>query len=928
MKKYIIKKSTKKKILKGCKGAISLFMVVLMVPFLQIAFALLEIGRYNSVVSLFDEAAGVSATSTLASFDKYLEQRWGLLALDQGKDINQIYADSLKKNGDFAGDGYTLSKASAKGINSLTEGKFLYNQIIEYSKLNVPTKLVTDILGNIPFSDFIEGLEKMADIENILNLITSEVNTVDSAITLTESAEKLKELANNIDSHVSTCNDAYNAFKNSVNDLVSALKEPRPSEKAALDEKQAKANKEAEGKTNEDGTPVEPETVTLTAAEIEEVKRQQKAYDDNISSLRSTVTSKKNTYKSALGEAKKELESYKTEMATCQEAIESVQKNVLSVAKNITTIEVEASKKNKELENLKKEIENIPEEDRNDINKNYTDLIDKKTALEKETAALQIQKTEIEATQKGLGEMNEKLGDTLETYSDENLQSVIDRIDTVRTNLDSLSSDNISKSYSFSEEKFKVTIGGYVSADKIDSFIADQEKKMREGSLKAMLEGVGTFIESVFSMSLIYEPSLSAVINTGFYDSNLGGLPGEKTENELVQIIKKIGEFTVNSGQVVANFASLKLIEMLKEIKETVESGKDLLNLISSFAVNTLNRIASIFTSPDRVFYSTYATFMVPCRTNLGTDNDISFSNLTGFSLGAKSLPKQPVGSTSLTVIDDFSSAATSLTQKVSGGDDYTFSGAELEYILFGDDSEILNQTFVFFSLYVVRLLLNIAPVLSNPEIQAIAAASTFGYPVVMLLVILAEPLADTFVLVNGGKVSLLKTFAYISPTGLPRLISAISSIVGTNISASKEKKDKIQADLASAFGASGDDYDYQKKLLEYEQSNPDTGTTSNGKLKEGFSDFFALNYRQHCFALMLIFISEAELMGRLSNLIQMETLYYYKEVDKGKSGVTLFDLKKSYTYLNVDATIKVTKMLPTLLASDFEVDRKLVRGY
>ena len=72
------------KYINGIRGAISLFLAVIMTPFLTIAMALVETGRYNSAVSVLDEAMGISSTATLANYDEYLHKRWGLLAADQG----------------------------------------------------------------------------------------------------------------------------------------------------------------------------------------------------------------------------------------------------------------------------------------------------------------------------------------------------------------------------------------------------------------------------------------------------------------------------------------------------------------------------------------------------------------------------------------------------------------------------------------------------------------------------------------------------------------------------------------------------------------------------------------------------------------------------------------------------------------------------
>ena len=70
----------------GVKGAISLIMAVLIAPFLTTALVLVETGRYNSAISILDEALGVSSISAMANFDPYLRSRWGLLALSQEMD--------------------------------------------------------------------------------------------------------------------------------------------------------------------------------------------------------------------------------------------------------------------------------------------------------------------------------------------------------------------------------------------------------------------------------------------------------------------------------------------------------------------------------------------------------------------------------------------------------------------------------------------------------------------------------------------------------------------------------------------------------------------------------------------------------------------------------------------------------------------------
>ena len=76
---------------------------------------------------------------------------------------------------------------------------------------------------------------------------------------------------------------------------------------------------------------------------------------------------------------------------------------------------------------------------------------------------------------------------------------------------------------------------------------------------------------------------------------------------------------------------------------------------------------------------------------------------------------------------------------------------------------------------------------------------------------------------------------------------------------------------------------------------------------------------------MLLLTVKKERQIARLSNLLQMETLSYYKT----KGATYVFNLKNSYTYLSVDANVSVKQMLPSLADSSlFTIDRKHYRGY
>lgn len=77
----------KQKWIKGTRGAISLLLALLLLPFYSLAAVLVEAGRYQSAVRALDGALGSSAFSVLANYDSYLKERFGLLALSQDGDL-------------------------------------------------------------------------------------------------------------------------------------------------------------------------------------------------------------------------------------------------------------------------------------------------------------------------------------------------------------------------------------------------------------------------------------------------------------------------------------------------------------------------------------------------------------------------------------------------------------------------------------------------------------------------------------------------------------------------------------------------------------------------------------------------------------------------------------------------------------------------
>ena len=79
----------------GTRGAISLMLAALMLPFYSLAAILIETQRYQSSVRALDELLGTSSISVLANYDTYLHDRFGLLAVAQSPEENALSASLL-----------------------------------------------------------------------------------------------------------------------------------------------------------------------------------------------------------------------------------------------------------------------------------------------------------------------------------------------------------------------------------------------------------------------------------------------------------------------------------------------------------------------------------------------------------------------------------------------------------------------------------------------------------------------------------------------------------------------------------------------------------------------------------------------------------------------------------------------------------------
>ena len=132
------------KYINGTNGVISLFLAILMVPFASIAGALVNSARINSSVAIFDEALCSASNSTLGTYDNFLRERFGLLAMDQNTASGGSGYSAVKLEDDAFTDG-SIDIVSLIHAAGLAATKSEARRVVSQGGASVAGEKVSDI---------------------------------------------------------------------------------------------------------------------------------------------------------------------------------------------------------------------------------------------------------------------------------------------------------------------------------------------------------------------------------------------------------------------------------------------------------------------------------------------------------------------------------------------------------------------------------------------------------------------------------------------------------------------------------------------------------------------------------------------------------------------------------------------------------------
>lgn len=873
-----MKPTTKHKLWKCTQGAISILLACLMMPFFSLAAILVEAGRYQSGVRALDQALGSSSISALANFDSYLLDRFGLLAVKQSsanvdEDLTNTVNGYLSKQQTTDLKAVELTGVTANGVYPLADTSVLKQQLTSSMNVLAPTKF---ILEGADIESLISQLEKSLSFLNVINQLSDGVKMLDKEAKMLEALDDAKDLMKETQKVVEAYETKFTEWQDAVLSLIDHLATDRP---------------------DPDAHPIKAGIWDQTkSSRLSSAETAQQQYSQAIQDLISAFNTLHSTVNSAM-DAKIDFES--------------------------SVVSFSAESSNALIEEM---INDSDDDDFKSFAKNMKSI---------NSSMDQSGKT-----------LSTRLKDALDKFSPESILVAVEGLIELKAIVDAYDPGTLTGSSSKPSEStyFIDNLENLTDTEALDEYIKESEEELDGSGLIEMIKLLVDIFNAFFNTEFMVDGELNVLIDKDYYQDNFGGLPSQKTRSatfsnpysaedeakakEILEMIdpdynsddpfglnentvsNKLQELIDSITTCFRKFGAIGdadgFIEKLKALASALGALINVVGKLISFVATLVKTIVTAIYG--KFLICSYMAYNIPNRTNY-----TSGTGLTGYSYGK--IPKaESTTADSVPVFGDIGAI-------LSGGDlNYNFSGAELEYIIWGNLYEQQNIVTQFLVLLIIRILLNIPSIAADATMQGLA--STLVGIIVVAAVFILESCVDVYVLVNGGDVMLVKDFIYFSPTGIPKLIEALGSIT-----LSQATKNSIAKKASSAFGV---EYKEPPATTPSKEKKPLIDTE---KYKKGL---LSLDYTQYSFLIMMLFGSEKTYLKRLTDIIQFE-MTMKKMTDDATLSQTItgeygtFDIDKAYTTLRISANGSLNQMLPFPSMSNgnvLEVDRVLYRGY
>lgn len=938
--------------LNGSKGVISLFLAILMVPFLSVAGILLNAARINSAVAIFDEALCNASNSTLGTYDEFLKSRFGLLAMSQDTSakgvnytaqqlINDTFQEYMRKNVGALSNTYFNVKTEGYGVYPLADPHVLYSQICEAGKYSVPTKLTIDFTSiDSIISSFTSNLDVWSDLADMGN---HAVGAADAFLEVDEKQDILREAVKAGATKKTDKDTGYEAFSGAVttynslvDERVTKLQECETAIQTAKEdveagkktvEEEADKQKELveqlltlENATDSHGNKLDNSTAItllketnaealepyLTAREaLEEAedalsdaetdqKETEAEYKGKLAAARTDIIDKRNAYAAALGAYAEAIKTVGEDAVETQSAFQSAVDESVAFAADVAQTASDTGKKASE-----KKVKDLEEQLKTATEDGDTEKADDfRTQIEKEKKdgdngkyAADITKTAVETKgnlPKNIIDFNKR--DFNREY-DAYYQEVI-RVKGIVEHYEPAEKDT---EKSGSTKQCKTAVEMRLTEADVDALSSKLGEEAAKSSFFGLLKTVFDFITAMLTLDIWFNWELTGYVSDDYLEGQ-GGLPSKRDradarysldskyaaedKDQSDRYKEALNSYLSDNGKSLGATDIQTIIDNIKNNCDLIRDGaSEIVGLrffhgVYSIISGLVGLVTGIFNFVkwmianvakavgERALMAGYIGYNTPNRTTyLG-------KALTGASYPS-SLP---------TIGDSLGSG---------------FMGAETEYIIMGMSYEAANQTAVFMVVYLIRILSDIVPVVTNDEVKAFGTAAEaalsiiglgpLGKPLVYITFVLIEAMVDTIIMVNGGDVPILKKTVYFTPSGLSDLIDKIVKIPLTEDA--KKSMEKGLNDTIKETVPGG-------KTVSL-KDNPTT--QAKPSTKDKVRNAFSIDYTQTLILIIMVLGSE-DMLKRLGDVIQMEATTAASS--SNKIGSYSFNLDHSYTYL------------------------------
>ncbi len=874
-------KRKKHKYINGTKGIISIFLCLIMTPILTLASALIEFSRYQNTETIFQEVMDCSSLSTLANYDAYLQKRFGLFAISQECNIGETYKNSISENSNVM-EGMTIGESvSAEGILPLSDTDVLKRQILDFSESTVLTEV---ILEDLQLGELIKQLDKLMAIEGLLKVLV-DTNTMNQKIKkMVKTGEELVEFLEQLIIKIQSLQGKVNEALSLIADLYAKLIEDEFTIDTTSEESEKKSYEYLVSNYLDDIKKIHEKEEEVNDA-VEVVTQELVHIPDKIVQLNNDFT-----------EAQKAIEKVLDDI----DAMSGEEKTSSTGETKDATVQL--------YEELLNEITNVLE----DVTEDLSDTI-----IATFAAAID---EHLEQIERGLGLDGSKRWNAgyydlpLSDSAKDTLEKLLSELSVAKEISNDDETNRHDAIVSMLKEKY-VPDAFYWSISDIKTDVNDIIEQAKVSFLGGLKESLGNLltnlinvITSLFDLDVFYDGKLNAYLNeetlaTLAYDSGNNN-PYVSLLEALASIISAVQSF----NEAIENWNFFAVLDGVTNLYNALESTVRAIVELANGTIRKINQLVTYVTTEDweafgeLLLMSGYLVHNLPNRTLVG-DNDIEIDTslaiktklkgetLTGFSYSEIVTPQKVVSGGVTGETDDSEESNQSATSAIlelvafldflgdtqTGGTDQMFRGAELEYILAGTPSELMNQVVVFFEIYFLRLLIDLVPIFTDISVAKMAAAATIASWVVYLLEVFAEPLCDTILLVNGSEnVYFVKKSCYLTAKGIPVLVNDLSEVLINNKTVRQSAVNKVNAALTGKF----------------DKYTDATATFTKGILK--------MDYATHCMLLLMFTTTEENMLGRMANIVQLETNYYYEQKESQQS----FDIAKAYTGLS--ATVDV----------------------